>query len=70
MATLTEHLENLLNRAVDALSIKETEIEHLQETITKLEEFQAGAEEVSRELDALSELQEELQRDYETDLDT
>ena len=69
MATIKEHLEKLLNRAVDAQSTKETELEHIQETIDKLEEFQAGAEEVSRELESLSELQEELSRDYETDLD-
>ena len=69
MATLKEHLEKLLNRAVDAHSEKETELEHVQETIDKLEEFTAGAEELSRELESLSELQEELKNEYETDLD-
>ena len=69
MATLKEHLEKLLNRAVDAHSEKETELEHIQETIDKLDEFQAGAEELSRELESLSELQEELKSEYETDLD-
>jgi len=69
MATLKEHLEKLLNRAVDAHSEKETELEHIQETIDKLDEFQVGAEELSRELESLSELQEELKSEYETDLD-
>jgi hypothetical protein len=69
MATLKEHLDQLLNRATDAHSEKETELEHVQETIDKLEEFTAGAEELSRELESLSELQEELKNEYETDLD-
>ena len=69
MATLKEHLDKLLNRAENAHSEKETELEHIQETIDKLEEFTAGAEELSRELDTLSELQEELKNEYETDLD-
>jgi chromosome segregation ATPase len=69
MATLKEHLDKLLNRAENVHSEKETELEHIQETIDKLEEFTAGAEELSRELDTLSELQEELKNEYETDLD-
>jgi len=69
MATLKEHLLKLLNRAEDVHSEKETELEHIQETIDKLEEFTAGAEDITRELESLSELQEELSRDYETELD-
>ena len=69
MPTIKEHLNKLLEKAVDTQGEKETELEHIQETIDKLEEFQAGAEEVGRELESLSELQEELERDYEVDLD-
>tara|TARA_Y100000310_G_scaffold322166_1_gene380868 strand:+ start:558 stop:770 length:213 start_codon:yes stop_codon:yes gene_type:complete len=69
MPTIKEHLDALTNRAEGAQGEKETEIEHLQEAVEKLVEFQDAAQTVSRELENLSELQEELERDYETDLD-
>ena len=69
MPTIKEHLDSLTSRAEGAQGEKETEIEHLQEAVEKLAEFQDAAQAISRELETLSELQEELERDYETDLD-
>jgi len=69
MPTIKEHLDTLTNRAEEVQGEKETEIAHLQEAVEKLVEFQDAAQTVSRELETLSELQEELERDYETDLD-
>ena len=69
MPTIKEHLDTLTNRAEEVQGEKETEVAHLQEAVEKLVEFQDAAQTVSRELETLSELQEELERDYETDLD-
>ena len=69
MQTIKEHLDSLTNRAEVVQGDKETEIEHLQEAVEKLQEFQDSAMAIGHQLEELSELQEELERDYETDLD-
>ena len=69
MPTIKEHLDALTSRAEGAKGEKETEIEHLQEAVEKLAEFQDAAMAIGHQLEELSELQEELERDYETDLD-
>jgi len=69
MPTIKEHLDTLTNRAEEVQGEKETEVAHLQEAVEKLEEFQDSAMAIGHQLEELSELQEELERDYETDLD-
>ena len=64
MPTIKEHLDTLTNRAEEVQGEKETEV-----AVEKLEEFQDSAMAIGHQLEELSELQEELERDYETDLD-